>query len=179
MAIWLPVHNSRKIIKVQIYIPQCGNILMQKECQYISSICQGGIIVFSISLRMPNASTQLYCLLREQGGAPTKQELHSSVLRSWKLRKGVCDFSWQVSQPSELCWRRLFRVPWTARRSNQSILKEINFEFSLEVLMLKLQCYGHWMWRANSLEKTLMLGKTEGRRRRGWPRMRWLEGITD
>ena len=79
------------------------------------------------------------------------------------------------------CWRRLLRVPWTARRSNQSILKEINPEYSLEGLMLKLkiQYFGHLMWRANSLEKTLMLGKTEGRRRRGKQRMRWLDGITD
>ena len=73
------------------------------------------------------------------------------------------------------------RVPWTARRSNQSILKEINPEYSLERLMLKLklQYFGHLMGRADSLEKTLMLGKIEGRRRRGWQRMRWLDGITD
>ena len=73
------------------------------------------------------------------------------------------------------------RVPWTARRSNQSILKEINPEYSLEGLMLKLklQYFGHLMQRANSLEKTLMLGKIEGRRRRGWQRMRWLDGITN
>ena len=78
------------------------------------------------------------------------------------------------------CWRRLLRVPWTASRSNQSILKEINPEYSLEGLMLKLklQYLGHLMWRANSFEKTLMLGKTEGRRR-GRHRMRWLDGITN
>ena len=79
------------------------------------------------------------------------------------------------------CWRRLLRVPWTERRSNQSILKEITPEYSLEGLMLKLklQYFGHLMWRADSLEKTLMLGKIEGRRRRGRQRMRWLDGITD
>ena len=79
------------------------------------------------------------------------------------------------------CWRRLLRVPWTARRSNQSILKEISPECSLEGLMLKLklQYFGHLMQRADSFEKTLMLGKIEGRRRRGWQRMRWLDGITD
>ena len=79
------------------------------------------------------------------------------------------------------CWRRLLRVPWTARRSNQSILKEISSEYSLEGLMLKLklQYFGHMMRRANSLEKTLMLGKMEGRRRRGWQRTRWLDGIAD
>ena len=79
------------------------------------------------------------------------------------------------------CWRRLFKVPWTARRSNQSILKEISPGCSLEGLMLKLklQYFGHLMQRADSLEKTLMLGKIEGRRRRGRQRMRWLDGITD
>ena len=79
------------------------------------------------------------------------------------------------------CWRRLLRVPWTARRSNQSILKEISPEYSLDGLMLKLklQYFGHLMWRADSLEKTLMLGKIEGGRRRAQQRMRWLDGITD
>ena len=79
------------------------------------------------------------------------------------------------------CWRRLLRVPWTTRRSNQSILKEISPEYSLEGLMLKLklQYFGHLMRRANSFEKTLMLGKIEGRRGRGRQRMRWLDGITD
>ena len=79
------------------------------------------------------------------------------------------------------CWRRLLRVPWTARRSNQSILKEIRAEYSLEGLMLKLklQYFGYLMQRTNSLEKTLILGKTEGKRRGGWQRMKWLDGITD
>ena len=79
------------------------------------------------------------------------------------------------------CWRRLLRVPWTSRRSNQSIQKAISPEYSLEGLMLKLklQYFGHLMQRTNSFEKTLMLGKIEGRRRRGWQRMRWLDGITD
>ena len=78
-------------------------------------------------------------------------------------------------------WRRLLRLPWTARKSNQSILKEINPEYSLEGLMLKLklQYFGHLMWGADSLGKTLMLGKIEGRRRRGWTRMRWVDGITN
>ena len=79
------------------------------------------------------------------------------------------------------CWRRLMRVPWTARRSNQSILKQISPEYSLEGLMLKqkLQYFGHLMWRADSLENTLMLGRLEGGRRRGWQRMECLDGITD
>ena len=88
---------------------------------------------------------------------------------------------WKIDAFELLCWRRLLRVPWTARRSNQSILKEINPEYSLEglILKLKLQYFGHLMWRADLLEKTLMLGKIESRRRRGPQRMRWLDGITD
>ena len=97
--------------------------------------------------------------------------------------------SWTIKKAERLrvdgfelwCWRTLLRVPWTARRSNQSILKEISPECSLEGLMLKLkfQYFGHLMWRADSFEKTLMLGKIEGRRERGRQRMRWLDGITD
>ena len=94
---------------------------------------------------------------------------------SWTIKKAKC----RRADAFELwCWRRLLRVPWTARRSNQSILKEINPEYSLKGVMLKLQYFGHLMWRANSLER-LMLGKTEGRRRRRPQRMRWLDGITD
>ena len=88
----------------------------------------------------------------------------------------------QIIDAFELwCWRRLLRVPWTARRSNQSILKEISPEYTLVELMLKLklQYFGHLMRRTDLVEKTLMLGKIEGRRRRGWQRMRWLDGITD
>ena len=90
--------------------------------------------------------------------------------------------SWVLKNAFELwCWRRLLRVPWTARRSNQSILKEISPGCSLEGLMLKLKLryFGHLMQKADSLEKTLILGKIEGRRRRGWQRVRWLDGITD
>jgi len=96
---------------------------------------------------------------------------------SWTTKKAECQ---RIDAFELWCWRRLLRVPWTARRSNQSILKEIGPECSLEGLMLKLklQYFGHVMW-TDSLEKTLMLGKTEGRRRRGWQRMRWLDGITD
>ena len=97
---------------------------------------------------------------------------------SWTIKKA----EHQRIDAFELwCWRRLLRVPWTARRSNQSILKEISPECSLEGLMLKLELRysGHLMQRADSLEKTLMLGKIEGRRRRGQQRMRWLDGITD
>ena len=94
------------------------------------------------------------------------------------VRKAEC---WRIYAFELWCWRRLFRVPWTARRSNQSILKEISPGCSLEEMMLKLkvQYFGHLMWRVDSLEKTLMLGGIGGRRRRGQQRMRWLDGITD
>ena len=97
---------------------------------------------------------------------------------SWTTKKAE---HWRIDAFELWCWRRLLRVPWTARRSKESILKEISPEYSLEGLMLKLklQYFGHLMWRTDSLEKTLMLGRTEGRRRRGWLRMRWLDGITD
>ena len=97
---------------------------------------------------------------------------------SWTIKKAEC----QRTNAFELwSWRRLLRVPWTARRSNQSILKEISPEYSLEglKLKLKLQYFGHLMQRADSFEKTLMLGKIEEERRRGQQRMRWLDGITD
>ena len=97
---------------------------------------------------------------------------------SWTIKKSECR---RIDAFELWCWRRLLRVPWTAGRSNQSILKEISPEYSLEGLMLKLkfQYFGHMMQRAGSLEKTLMLGKIEGKRRRGKQRMRWLDGITD
>ena len=95
---------------------------------------------------------------------------------SWTIKKAECR---RIDSFELWCWRRLLRVPWTARRSNQSILKEISPEYSLEGLKLKLQYFGHLIWRTSSLEKTLMLGKTEGRRRRGRQRMGWLDGITD
>ena len=98
--------------------------------------------------------------------------------KSWAIKKAEC---WRIDAFELWYWRRLFRVPRTAQRSNQSILKEVNPEYSLEVLMLnlKLQYLYHLMWRVDSLEKTLMLGKIEGRRRRGWQKIRWLGGITD
>ena len=97
---------------------------------------------------------------------------------SWTIKKAE---GWRINAFELWCWRRLSRVPWTARRSNQSILKEISPEYSLKGLMLKrkLQCFGHLMQRTDSLEKTLMLGKIEGRRRRGRHRMRWIDGITN
>ena len=118
--------------------------------------------------------------------SPTKVHLVKDMVfpavmygcESWTIKKAEC---WRIDVFELWCWRRLLRVPWTARRSNQPILKEISPKYSLEGLMLKLklQYFGHLMWRTDSFEKTLMLGKTEGRRRRGWQRMRWLDGITN
>ena len=116
---------------------------------------------------------------------PTKVHLVKGIFpvvmygcESWTIKETECQ---RIDTFELWCWRRLLRVPWIARRSNQSILKEISPEYSLEGLMLnlKLQYFGHLMGRADSLEKTLVLWKIEGRRRRGWQRMRWLDGITD
>ena len=117
---------------------------------------------------------------------PTKVHLVKAMVfpvvmygcESWTIKKAK---GWRMDAFEVWYWRRLLRIPWTARRSNQSILKEISPEFWLGGLMLKLklQNFGHLMRRTDSLEKTLMLGKIEGRRRRGWQRMRWLDGITD
>ena len=117
---------------------------------------------------------------------PTKFHLDKATVfptvmygcESWTIKKAKCR---RIDAFELWCWRRLLRVPWTARRSNQSILKEISPEYSLEGLMLKLklQYFGHLMGRTDTFEKTLMLGKIEGRRRRGRQRMRWLDGITD
>ena len=111
-----------------------------------------------------------------------KNDTHTSVVmygcESWTIKQAE---RWRIDAFELWCWRRLFRVPWTTRRSNQSILKEINSKYSLERLMLKLklQYLGYLVWTANLLAKTSILGKTEGRRRREWQRMRWLNGITD
>ena len=117
---------------------------------------------------------------------PTKVRLFKAMVfpvvmygcKSWTIKKVE---HWRIDAFELWCWTRLLRVPWTARRSNQLILKKVSPEYSLEGLMLKLklQYFGHLMRRANSLEKTLMLGKIEGRRRSGWQRMRWLDDITN
>ena len=132
------------------------------------------------------AMTNLDSILKWDIALPTKVCLVKAMVfpvvtyecEKWTIKKAE---HWRIGAFELWCWRRLLRVPWTARRSNQSILKEIRPEYSLEGLMLKLklQYFGHLMWRADSLEKTLMLGKIEGRRRRGWQKMRWLDGITD
>ena len=117
---------------------------------------------------------------------PTKVHLVKAMVypvvmygcESWTIKKAERQ---RIDAFEQRCWRRLLRVPWTARRSNQSVLKEISPRSSLEILMLKLklQYFGHLMWKVESLEKTLMLRRIGGRRRRGWQRMRWLDGITD
>ena len=117
---------------------------------------------------------------------PTKVHLVKAMVfpvvmygcESWTINKAK---HWRIDAFELWCWRRLLRVPWTARRCNQSILKEISPEYSLEgqMLKLKLQYFGNLMWRVDSSEKILMLGKIEGRRRRGQQRMRWFDGITD
>ena len=117
---------------------------------------------------------------------PTKVRLVKAMVfpmvmygcESWTVKKAEC---WRIDAFELWCWRRLLKVPWTARRSNQSILKEISPEISLEGMMLKLklQYFGYLMWRADSLEKTLMPGGIGGRRRRARQSMRWLDGITD
>ena len=133
------------------------------------------------------AMTKLDSILKTRGiTLPTKVHLVKAMVfpvvmyrcESWTIKKAEW---WRIDAFELWCWRRFLRVPWTARRSNQSILKEISPEHSLEwvMLKLKLQYFGYLMLRADSLEKTLMLWKTEGRRRRGRQRMRWLGGITD
>ena len=115
---------------------------------------------------------------------PTKVHLvKAMVFFSGHVKMWELDYkeSWKLKNWCFWCWRRLLRVPWTVRRSNQSILKEISPEHSLEGLMLKLklQYFDHLIWRTDSSEKTLMLGKIEDRRRRGWQRMRWSDGVTN
>ena len=117
---------------------------------------------------------------------PTKVQLVKAMLfpvviygcESWTIKKAEL---WRIDAFELWCWRRVLRVPWTARRSNQSTLEKISPEYTLEglTLKLKLQYFGHLMWRTDSFETTLMRGKIEGRRRRGQPKMRWLDGITD
>ena len=133
------------------------------------------------------ATTNLDCILKSRDiTLPTKVHLVKAMVfpvvmyrfESCTIKKAE---RWRIDTLELRCWRRLLKVPWTARRSNQSILKEISPDYSLEGLMLKLklQYFGHLMQRADSLENTLMLGKIEGMRRRGQQRMRWLDGITD
>ena len=155
-----------------------------------SKITADGDCIHEIKRRLPlgrKVMTNLDSILKSRDIIlPTKFRLVKAMVflvvmygcESWAIKKAE---SWSIDAFELWCWRRLLRVPSTARRSNQSILKEISPGCSLEglVLKLKVQYFGHLMRRADSLEKTLMLGKIEGRRRRGWQSMRWLDGIID
>ena len=154
-----------------------------------SKITAGGDFSHEIKRRLPlgrKVMTNLDSLLKSRDiTLSTKVRLVKAMVfpvtygcESWTVKKAECR---RIDAFEVWCWRRLLRAPWTAGRSNQSILKEISPGCSLEGLMvkLKLQYFGHLMQRADSFEKTLMLGKIEGRRRRGRQRMRWLDGITD
>ena len=165
-----------------------------KQCQTLfwggSKITADGDCSYEIKRRLllgRKVMTNLDSILKSRDiTLPTKVRLVKAMVfpvvvyrcESWTIKKA----EHQRIDTFELwCWRRLSRVPWTARRSNQSILKEISPEYSLEGLMLKLKLhyFGHLMWRADSLEKTLMMGKIEDKKRRGRQKMRWLDGITD
>ena len=144
-------------------------------------------ISLNINMWLRKVMTNLDSILKSRDiTSPTKVCLVKAMVfpvvmygcESWTVKKAE---PWRIDAFELWCWRRLLRVPWTARRSNKSILKGISPGCSLEGMMLKLklQYFGHLLWRVDSLEKTLMLGGTGGRRRRGWERMRWLDGITD
>ena len=155
-----------------------------------SKITADGDCSHEIKRRLPlgrKVMTNLDSILKSRDiTLPTKVHLVKAMVfpvaiygsESWTIKKVECQ---RIDVFELWCWRRFLRVPWTARRCNQSILKEISPAFSLEGLMLKLklQYFVHLMWRSDSFEKTLMLGMIEGRSRRGWQRMRWLDGITD
>ena len=142
---------KRHLLLVRKAMTNLGSILKSRDMTFLTKVCLVKDMFFSV------------VLYRSENWTITKVE------------------HWRIDAFELWCWKRPLRVPWTARRSNQSILKEIGSEYSLEGLMLKLklQYFGHLMQRTNSLEKTLMLGKIEGRRRWGRQRMRWLDGIAD
>ena len=164
-----------------------------KQCQTLFSWAPKSLQMVTAVMKLRHllfgrkVMTNVHSILKSRGiTLPTKVHLVKAVVfpvvmyeyESWSIKKAEC---WRIDAFELWCWRRLLRVPWIARRSNQSILKEISPGCPLEGLMLKLklQYFGHVMQRADSFEKTLMLGKIEGRRRRGWQRMRWLDYITN
>ena len=178
------------LLFLNLFICGCAVETVRDFIFWGSEITADGGCSLEIKRRLPlwrKAMTNLDGILKSRDiTLPTKVCLVKAMVfpvvmygcESWTLKKAER----QGIDAFELwCWRKLLRVPWTARRSNQSILKEISSEYSLEGLMLKLtlQYSGRLMWRTDSLGKTLMLGKIEGRRRRGWQRMRWLDGITE
>ena len=140
-------------------------------------------IYFLLIIISPETCFLLHCSIIKSRDITLPTEVKVMVFpvvmygcESWAIKKAE---HWRFDASELWCWRRLLRGPWAPKRSNQSILKEINPEYSLERLMLKLKSFGHLIWRANSLEKILMLGKIEDRRRRGQQRTNWLDGITD
>ena len=145
------VHIQRRLLLGRKVMTKLNSILKSRDITFPTKVCLIKAVVFPVVMY---------------------------GCKSWTINKA----EHRRTDAFELwCWRRLLRVPWTARRSNQSILKEISPEYSLEGLMLKLklQSFGHLMWRTYSFEKTLMLEKIEGERRRGWQQIRWLDGITN
>ena len=159
------------------FIFLCSKITVDGDCSYE---------IKRLLLLGRKAMINLYSILKSRDiTLPTKVHIVKAMVfsvvmywcESWAIKKAVHQ---RIDAFELWCWRRLLRVPWTTKRSNQSILKEISPEYSLEGLILKLKLwyFGHLMTRADSLEKSLMLRKTEGRKRRGWQRMRWLDGIT-
>ena len=166
---------------------------MGKQCQTLFFWAPKSLQVVIAAMKLKDAysleevMTNLDSILKSRDiTLPTKVCLIKAMVfpvvmygcESWTIKKAE---HWRIDAFELWCWRRLLRVSWTARWSSQSILKEINSEYSLEGLMLKLklQYFGHLMWRADSLEKTLRLGKIEDRRRRGWQMIRWLDSIID
>ena len=167
-----------KVEVVTDFIFLGSKITVESECSHEIKRCL---------LLGREAMTKLHSILKSRDiPLPTKVRLLKAMVfsvvmygcESWTIKKAEC---WRIDGFELWCWRRLLRVPWTARRSNQSILKDMSPEYSLERLMLKLklQYFGHLMQRADSFEKTLMLGKIEGRKGRGRQRMRWLDDITN
>ena len=156
-----------------------------KQWQTLFSWAPKSLHVVTTAILGRKAMINLDSIFKSRGPLPTKVHLVRAMVfpvimygyESWTIKKAE---SQRIDACELWCWRILVRVPWTTRRSNQSILKEISPEYSLEGLMLKLklQYFGHLIRRTNSLEKTMMLGNIEGRRRRGWQSMRWLDGIT-
>ena len=171
-------NDGDRVETVRDFILGGSKIIADGDCSHEIRRC---LLLGRKDITNPNS-----ILKRRDFTLPTKVHLVKVMVfpvvmygwESWSIKKAECQ---RIDAFELWCWRRLLRGPWTARRSNQSILKEISPEYSMEGLMLKLklQYFGHLMRKTNSLEKTLMLGKIEGRRRSGWQRMRWLDGITD
>ena len=171
-------NDGDRVETVRDFILGGSKIIADGDCSHEIRRC---LLLGRKDITNPNS-----ILKRRDFTLPTKVHLVKVMVfpvvmygcESWSIKKAECQ---RIDAFELWCWRRLLRGPWTARRSNQSILKKISPEYSMEGLMLKLklQYFGHLMRKTNSLEKTLMLRKIEGRRRSGWQRMRWLDGITD